>query len=148
MVKYLKKGFKIAKGIAKNPRRKLQRLAGKADRKLMKSKAGKAVRKAVRKADRYGMRQAKKAGLGSEYKAARKKVLKKSGLDKVASGKKGLVSTALRKAERMSGENLPGTKYSKKSKKKRPINKISNPVVNRRVPPARRIGIPERNLRR
>lgn len=139
MAKFLKKAVKAAKsvrGYVRNPRRKAQRLAGKADRALARTSIGKKVGKTVRKIDKEGIRLAKKAGVGKQYKAGRAAVLKKAGIKKIVEGKKGLVSYAMRRAEREFG-NLEGTKYKKKEKEKenkpknKGMNKISNPVKGR-----------------
>lgn len=138
MVKFLKKAIQTAKTASRavrNPRRVAQRLAGKADRALGRTAVGKTVGKTVRKVDKAGMKLAKKAGVGKQYKAGRATVLKKAGIKKIVEGKKGLVSYAMRRGEREFG-NLEGTKYKKKEKQAKPVNKgmnkISNPVKGRR----------------
>lgn len=114
MVNYLKKAIQTARGIARNPRRKAQRYAAKADRAIARTGVYKSARKRIQKVDKKAMKLAKKAGLKKQYKMGRNYALKKAGIDKIAKGKKGLVSYALRRGERESGGKLRGSRYSKK----------------------------------
>ena len=117
----LKKGFKKLKKVAKNPRRELHRYAAKADKAIAKSKQGKKISKTIKRVDRKIGRSAKKVGLKGVYEKGKNEIAKRSGVGKFLKGKKGLVSTALRQGEKMSGKQLRGTGYKEKKTAKKLI---------------------------
>lgn len=97
MVNYLKRAYRVGRGIVKNPERKIGRLVRKADKKISRSKAVRKVAKKVRGVDKRLYKEATKMGLRKEYKALKNYAAKKSGIGKVLRGKQGIVDKVYKK---------------------------------------------------
>lgn len=90
MVNYLKRAFRVGKGIVKNPERKIGRLVRKADKKIRQNKTVRKVARKVRKVDKRLYKESTKLGLRKQYKQLKNYAAKRSGIGKVLRGKQGI----------------------------------------------------------